>query len=493
MSDLSQRISANEVDFSAIREAMANLSPVSNVAPNDPIEPHRVFMPDAHRAVLDLGRQLVVGNRGMGKSFWTHALINPATRSKLAEAYGTPQLLKVFPILGYNASDAVSLSGPTPTRGAITEAIRQGRDPKNIWRAVVLNSVRFLADGKSTPNLDDTLSQLQANERAYEAEMSSLDEALSNKNAFALILFDALDRLDDDNWDRIRELSRALFQLALSIRSFRAIRLKIFIRPDQFAAKQQFSFSDSSKITNDVVDLRWTHEDLYRLLFFELLQSASAASNLRALAKISDSEPALAMSGKRVAVSEAHIRTLVEKLAGEFMGSNRRRGFVYSWVPLHLSDAEQSCSPRAFLNAWRSAAMHSPAPMLQVVDHHGLNEGVRSASTLRLNELEEDYPWIVHALDALKGRRVPMSREDFIEAWNTHRVIEKIRNSEQTQGRLAPIGNDERGDDPEALIAVMKAIAVIEVRGNGKINVPDIFRTAAGILRTGGVAVPKRR
>jgi hypothetical protein len=472
---------------------MANLSPVSNVAPNEPIEPHRVFMPDAHRAVLDLGRQLVVGNRGMGKSFWTHAIMNQETRSNLADVYGIQQLLKVLPILGYNASDSVSSSGPTPTRGAITAAIKRGHDPKTIWRAVILDSVRFVAHKQLPLSLDETISRLQDNEQAYEAEMSILDEALLNKNIFALVLFDALDRLDDDNWDRIRELSRALFQLALSIRSFRAIRLKIFIRPDQFAAKQQFSFSDSSKITNDVVDLRWTREDLYRLLFFELLQSPSAASNLRTLAKISDSESALAIGGKRVTVSEAHIRTLVEKLAGEFMGSNRRRGFVYSWVPLHLSDAEQSCSPRAFLNAWRSAAIHSPAPTLQAVDHHGLNEGVRSASTLRLNELEEDYPWIVHALDALKGRRVPMLRQDFVEAWRAHSVIEKIRESEQTQGRLAPIGNDERSDDPEALIAVMKAIAVIEVRGNGKINVPDIFRTAAGILRTGGVAVPKRR
>jgi hypothetical protein len=38
----------------------------------------------------------------------------------------------------------------------------------------------------------------------------------------------------------------------------------------------------------------------------------------------------------------------------------------------------------------------------------------------------------------------------------------------------------------------MTQIAVMEERTNGKINVPDIFRVEAEILRKGGVAVPRR-
>lgn len=39
----------------------------------------------------------------------------------------------------------------------------------------------------------------------------------------------------------------------------------------------------------------------------------------------------------------------------------------------------------------------------------------------------------------------------------------------------------------------MRDVGVMEERANGKINVPDIFRVEAEILRKGGVAVPKRR
>jgi hypothetical protein len=104
--------------------------------------------------------------------------------------------------------------------------------------------------------------------------------------------------------------------------------------------------------------------------------------------------------------SWAHVEAqarLINGIAGEFMGSNKKRGQVYTWVPLHLSDAAHTCSPRSFLIAWRKAAEHHPAPEGRAVDHLGLLEGVRSASTTRLSELYEDYPWIQPALARCAG------------------------------------------------------------------------------------------
>jgi hypothetical protein len=56
---------------------------------------------------------------------------------------------------------------------------------------------------------------------------------------------------------------------------------------------------------------------------------------------------------------------------------------------------------------------------------------------------------------------------------------------------LAPIGMFIE-DNQDALLQTMTQIAVMEERANGKINVPDIFRVEAEILRKGGVAVPRR-
>ena len=182
---------------------------------------------------------------------------------------------------------------------------------------------------------------------------------------------------------------------------------------------------------------------------------------------------------------------LISAIAGEFMGSNSKRGRVYTWVPLHLSDAANNCSPRTFLTAWKTAAEHVPAPHQQAVDHLGLSDGVRRASNARLTELGEDYPWINLALAPLRRQFVPIERSLLFELWEASRVIDQILEQSNGQGWLAPIGVIIE-HSAEALLKTMASIAVMEVRANGKINVPDIFRVEAEILRKGGVAVPRK-
>jgi hypothetical protein len=158
---------------------------------------------------------------------------------------------------------------------------------------------------------------------------------------------------------------------------------------------------------------------------------------------------------------------------------------------LHLSDAANSCSPRSFLTAWKTAAEHVPAPHLQAVDHLGLSDGVRRASNARLTELGEDYPWINLVLAPLRRQFVPIEKLLLFQLWEERRVIDQILEQSTGQGWLAPIGVIvEHG--PDALLRTMASIAVMEVRANGKINVPDIFRVEAEILRRGGVAVPRK-
>jgi hypothetical protein len=161
-------------------------------------------------------------------------------------------------------------------------------------------------------------------------------------------------------------------------------------------------------------------------------------------------------------------------------------------VPLHLSDAANTCSPRTFLTAWKKAAERVPAPADRAIDHLGLLDGVRSASQSRLNELYEDYEWIRPSLEALKRQFVPMSRDQLFQLWEESRVMRAIESSTYGEVIKTPAGlTDSPG--PEALLEAMKAVAVMDERSNGKINVPDIYRVEAGILRKGGVAVPKRQ
>ena len=77
---------------------------------------------------------------------------------------------------------------------------------------------------------------------------------------------DALDRLASDR-SSVRALSRGLVQLALDLRGFRRVNVKVFLRRDQFEDPELFDFPDASKLRTSAVDLDWEHDELYGLLF----------------------------------------------------------------------------------------------------------------------------------------------------------------------------------------------------------------------------------
>jgi hypothetical protein len=475
-------------DYAAIRNAMAAFSPAPKIEPNDQVPPDRVFTPYSHRAVLDPGRQLVVGNRGMGKSLWTHALTNPEVRKRVASVYGQPGLNKTDVVIGFNGSD--KSSAVAPTRDAIERALSSGYNEDDIWRGVMFRAICFVNGEAEEKDIESTLGKIRASPSLWENKLSEVDDEFARRGKSILILFDALDRLADD-WQSIRLLTTGLMKRALGLRSFHSFRTKIFIRPDQYSDQRLFEFSDGSKLKNSHVDLSWQPHELFGLLLFEICRDDKAKTVLQNLANRIGASAALMFSEQRSRPALEEQNALINAIAGTYMGSDKRRGRVYTWVPLHLSDAKETCSPRTFLTAWQKAAGHEPAPKDRAVDHLGLIEGVRRASSARLEELREDYRWIDDALEALKGQFVPIEREILLDVWKNSQIVQKILRESKKGKWLAPVELDTRAD-PAALLEAMKSIAVMEERANGKINVPDIFRVEAGIKRKGGVAVPRR-
>lgn len=187
-------------------------------------------------------------------------------------------------------------------------------------------------------------------------------------------------------------------------------------------------------------------------------------------------------------------KPLVDALVGEFMGADKKRGRVFTWLPLHLADARGETSPRTFLTAWREAALYDgvPPPVGRAVDHLGLLEGVRKASEDRLQELKEDYWWIDAALLPLRGQMVPMERSVLDELWRSNDMAAQIVEQSREKVRLAPVQLEDGKDPVLALLSALTSIGVMESRSTGKIDVPDIFRVEAGIKRKGGVKPPRR-
>jgi hypothetical protein len=248
-------------------------------------------------------------------------------------------------------------------------------------------------------------------------------------------------------------------------------------------------------VKNDRVDLTWPSEDLYGLLFQRLQDARDSGGAFQYLIK------ALSRAGKIDVDAHSFFdprslegqRQIVASIAGEFMGSAAKRGRVYTWLPTHLGDAAGETSPRTFLTAWQVAAQYHPPPVDRAVDHLGLSEGVRKASEDRLNELQQDYPWIGIVLKPLAGESVPMPWSHLESIWQKHRTVDTILSESRKNGWLGPLSLvDLKGKSGEsALLDTLRTIGVIEMRSNAKVNVPDIFRVDARIKRKGGVKPPR--
>ncbi|HZY73794.1 MAG TPA: hypothetical protein VFE22_11870 [Edaphobacter sp.] len=424
----------------------------------------------------------------MGKSLWTHALLDPEVRARVSNIYSQPLLAKSEVVIGFNGSDKAS--SVAPTRDAISRALKASYTADDVWRAVIFRAMRLVLDQPQDMHLEASLAELRSDPVLFEDALTKADDALVAQGKIVLILFDALDRLADD-WKTIRLLTSGLLKRALGLRSFRSFRTKIFIRPDQYADSSIFQFPDGSKLKNDHVNLSWEPYELFGLLLFEVSRNPTAKDALEAIADELRARSALLFSQRHNHPAIDEQIKIVNALAGQYMGSDARRGRVYTWVPLHLSDAKNTCSPRTFLTAWQRAAVHEPVPSHRVVDHLGLLEGVRRASSTRLEELREDYRWIDGALGALRGEFVPIERRDLMRIWERSQVVQKILADSHSEHWLAPV-ELELGEGASTLLEATISIAVMEERANGKINVPDIFRVEAGIKRKGGVAVPRR-
>jgi hypothetical protein len=316
----------------------------------------------------------------------------------------------------------------------------------------------------------------------------AVDEQAGRDNRTKLILFDAMDRLHSDR-RTADQLARGIFELALNLRTTtRNLRVKLFIRYDMFDTAR-LDFADASKLVANSTDLRWSETSLYALLFHYMSGIDSKhGEQFRSETGWTDS-----FSG-----DEARQRDILERVASKYMGTDRRKGYTYTWLPNHLADGKQQVSPRSFLSAlWRATQRTEEAFSSHAYALHwdAIRQGVQHASQIRVLEVKEDTPWVSNAIEPLRGTQVPIEKDDVIGRWqdsglSTELSTQRLRTNElpdddsenQPMFATGPLNTDY-----EDLITELIDLGVMTRRTNQKLDLPDVYRIAFDIGRKGGV------
>jgi hypothetical protein len=431
-----------------------------------------LYIPLSHLKALRLDAHVVVGGRGVGKSFWTAALQSEALRNLLGSS--APELDGVEVRVGFASAEAIDCY---PNADVFAAFIDRGGDPYDLWRAIVLRWVAERAQ-QTIPiaSWQETVSWLKSESEAAARLMQQ------HRDWRGLILFDALDRTSND-WQRMDSIVRGLLRAVLWLKTFPGLYAKVFLREDQ-AERTVFNFPDASKLTATKAELTWARHDLHGLLWQRLANAPGThGKHLREIFNAHEHYGIWLLPDEMKRETDMQ-RMSFERLAGPWMGRDRRRGVPYTWSVSHLADGRGQTSPRSFLAAIRQAAEDSSEryPKHEVALHYeSIKRGIQKASEIRVQEVAEDYPWVPDVLSELKGMNVPCDYTEVQSRWQARFP----KGPQSISSSRLPAQHAERGWD--GLRDDLQRLGLIETKKDGRIDMPDLYRVGFGLGRRGGV------
>jgi hypothetical protein len=429
---------------------------------------------------------LVVGIRGSGKSFWWAALQREDLRAVIGQAVGVREGTPISTGFGERSS-------PDDYPGKDVLGSLAGKlESRKIWQTVVLSHV---AKDRLPPSFrsmtwGDRVRWLRKNPETVERALADQDADLQRQDRHHLVLFDALDRTADD-WVIMDDLVRGLLQVVLEFRSYRRIRLKVFVRPDQIEHRSVTDFPDSSKVLAQQTELLWPRNELYGLLWQYLANEPNTGELFReGCRRIKGvrwtKTEGIWMVPATLRSDEETQRGVFHAMAGPWMGRDLRRGYPYTWLPNHLADARKQVSPRSYLAALRRAAQDAPRGRQDFALHYeSIKAGVQEASTIRVREVQEDYPWLRALLEPLAGVSVPCPFEEIEQIWRSGKVLESLQ--DKIQGAVVRLPPSHLSEGSTGVLRDLTDLGLIERLSDGRVNLPDVYRVGYRMGRRGGV------
>lgn len=328
-------------------------------------------------------------------------------------------------------------------------------------------------------DLPNWLPEARRNSGALTTLLDGVERRLAQEERRIFASYDHLDRIGSFDPEIRGKYVASLLALWLSFSNrYQWLRSKIFLREDLFEHAEQ-TFPDATKLRPRSVSLEWSREDLYRVV---VLHMGNLSPEMRGWLQgvegldLFERQDWGWMPGP---MPEGVQKAFVDRLAGELMGKGVRKGYTYRWIPNHLQDAHSRIVPRSILGLLGHAAERALEDSVRdggsrLLEPKHLRAALGETSELRVAEIREEYP-LVDRFENLRGENVLMERS---------RAVELL-------GQKRPGEPQSFPEDGERVFSELLDLGVLTVRPDGRVDVPDIYRSGYGIKRRGGVALSR--
>ena len=336
----------------------------------------------------------------------------------------------------------------------------------------------LVSAAKTNAELEAILGSHQVAFEARQARLvlalDQIDASLHAAGRRVFCCYDALDRISPFNGHMRRRHIRVLLSLWSSLSSrHRSLRAKVFLRDDLLDPKA-LEFPDASKLRARSASLRWSHEDLSRLIVRYLAQDGEAVLAWLRRIKQLELRPDPRLGWLPGAMPEAVRTAFTNSMTGNAIGTGIFRVEPGRWIVGRLQDAKGEISPRTTLRFFGYAgleglhrAREQPSRSPILLSDRDLAASIRLTSRDRVTELREEYE-IVNRMENLSDLTIPIPRAE----------------AERRLARPAAL-EVPRGEYPgDAVLEELERLGVVSEYGNPDarvLDVPDIYRYGFGI------------
>lgn len=457
----------------------------------------RLYPVPEHLRALDPNVALVVGPRGSGKSelfnaFFRHDEIGGSMVRHAAKAVG----LTIRP-----ASATWRAAYPSdaafPDNRALAQHVDSDERAKTLWYVMLVRRLaKEIDDGLkeslrplTAPKAADLGAVLNAERNPPAnptAALDALDERLQRENRWLFVGYDELDTLGGFDWELMARLMQGLVALWSDYgRRWQRIRAKIFLRSDLFRRHAGAGDADFAKLAANRSELHWSDADIFGMLVKRIASaSARLAEYCRGANIRFDHDDTLGLLPKIEKPDNAY--RLLQRLAGEYMGVGRKKGYVRNWVLDHLRDGNAQLSPRtvvrlfeqAALEDWHNLALRPPRLLHPAALRQALDDVSRDHVT---QAISSEWPWLEGVRERLRSQRfVPWARAEVVN------LLQCEWDGSWASGENARIRPP--AEHPERLVDFLVEMGIFRTRSNDRIDVPDLYLFGFDLRRKGGVS-----